>query len=95
MARFRIAKKPHLIRDTLIAAVALWNLASPALAQTYHEFFGPPTPMVFDAKGARHWCLYGYYGPFAPPMVPNDSNNVTCQGNAVIQPAMTLNKKTR
>jgi hypothetical protein len=82
MARFRIAKKPHLIRDTLIVAVALSSLASPVSAQTYHEFFGPPTPLIFDAQGARHWCLYGYYGPFSPPMASKDSNIITCKNGS-------------
>jgi hypothetical protein len=79
MAQTRIAKKRHLVRDTLIAAVALLSIASPAFAQTYHEFFGPPTPLVFDAQGARHWCLYGYYGPFTPPMPYKDLNIISCQ----------------
>ena len=79
MAQFGTAKKPRLVRDTLIAAVALSSLASPAPAQTYHEFFGPATPLVFDAQGARHWCLYGYYGPFIPPMTSKDTNIITCK----------------
>lgn len=95
MARLKIAKRSHLVRDLLIAGTALSSLASPVRAQTYHEFYGPPTPLIFDAQGARHWCLYGYYGPFAPPLVPNDSNIVSCRGDALIQPATTLNKKAR
>ena len=79
MAQFRIAKKPHLVRDALIAAVALSSLASPVSAQTYHEFYGPATPLIFDAHGARHWCQYGYYGPFTPPMTSRDSNIITCK----------------
>jgi hypothetical protein len=79
MAQFRIEKKPHLVRNTLIATVALSSLASPVSAQTYHEFFGPPTPLIFDAKGARHWCLYGYYGPFTPPITSKNSNIISCQ----------------
>jgi hypothetical protein len=80
MAQIGIAKKkPHLVRDALIAAVALSSITSPVFAQTYHEFFGPPTPLIFDAQGARHWCLYGYYGPFTPPMTHKDSNIISCQ----------------
>jgi hypothetical protein len=79
MARLIIAKKPHLIRDALIAAVTLTSLASPVFAQTYHEFFGPPTPLIFDAEGARHWCMYGYYGPVTPLMTSKDSNIISCQ----------------
>ena len=93
MARFRTARKTNMIRGTVIAAVALSSLAPTARAQTYHEFFGPPTPLVFDAQGARHWCLYGYYGPYTPPLAPNNSNIVTCRGNPIIQPTATLNKK--
>lgn len=95
MARFGIARKTSLIRHTLIAAAALSSVAPPVRAQTYHEFFGPPTPLVFDAKGARHWCMYGYYGPFIPPLPSNDYNIVTCRGNPVIQPVTALNGKTR
>ena len=91
MAQCGIAR---LARDTLIAAVALSSLASPVSAQTYHEFYGPPTPLVFDAQGARHWCLYGYYGPFTPPLVPNDSNIISCRGNVIIRLDTTLNKKS-
>ena len=79
MAQCRIAKKPNLVRDSLIAAVALSTLASPAPAQGFHEFFGPVLPLVFDAEGARHWCVNGYYGPFTPPMTSKDSNIISCQ----------------
>jgi hypothetical protein len=79
MAQIRIAKKPHLIRDAFIAAVALSSLASPVSAQTNHEFFGPPTPLIFDAEGARHWCQDLYYGPFTPPMTSKNSNIISCQ----------------
>ena len=79
MAQFRIAKKPRLVRDTLIAAVTLSSLASPVSAQSYHEFYGPPMPLVYDAQGARHWCLYGYYGPFTPPMPSEDSRIISCK----------------
>jgi hypothetical protein len=95
MVEIRMTRDSHLVRRALVAAVVLSSLASPASAQTYHEFFGPPTPLVFDAQGARHWCLYLYSGPFTPPLVPNDSNIVSCRGNAFIQPATPLNKKPR
>jgi hypothetical protein len=73
-----LRRKPYLVRDILIAAVALSTLASPASAQAAHEFFGPPTPLIFDAEGARHWCLYGNE-PFTPPMTSKDSNIISCQ----------------
>jgi hypothetical protein len=79
MAQCRIANKLHLVRHSLIAAVALSTLASPASAQAVHEFYGPVQPLIFDAEGARHWCVYGYYGPFRPPMTSNDSNIISCQ----------------
>jgi hypothetical protein len=82
MTQCRIAKKHHLVRDSLIAAVALSTLASPASAQGVHEFYGPTQPLIFDAEGARHWCLYGYYGPFTPPMPSKDSRIISCQKGA-------------
>jgi len=91
MARLKIAKKSHLIRDILIAGAVLSSLTSPGRAQTSHEFYGTPTPLIFDAQGARRWCLYLYYGPLTPPLVPNDPNIVSCRGNAIFQPATTLN----
>ena len=41
-------------------------------AQT-REAFGPVLPMVFDGQGGRHYCLYGYYGPFDPPIAPRSN----------------------
>ena len=80
MAQFKIARRSHPVRRTTIAIVVLSLLVSPVFAQTYHEFFGPTTPLVFDAAGARHWCLYGYYGPFTPPLTFKDANMIiTCK----------------
>ena len=95
MGQSRMAQISYVLRHTLIAAAVLSTLASRVRTQTKGEFFGPPTPLIFDAQGARHWCLYGYDGPFTPPLVPNDSNIVSCRGNAVIQSAATLKNKTR
>ena len=92
MAQIRIAKKPHLVRDAFIAAVALSSLASPVSAQTYHEFYGPPTPLIFDAEGARHWCLYLYYGPFTPPMTTKDSNIISCQRGSTYALTVTADR---
>jgi hypothetical protein len=50
-----------------VVAIAVASGSSPAFAQTL-EFFGPSLPMQFDGGGARHFYVYGYYGPFAPPM---------------------------
>jgi len=51
-----------------IAVVASCSI-SMAFAQT-REAFGPVLPMVFDGQGGRHYCLYGYHGPFDPPIAP-------------------------
>jgi hypothetical protein len=60
-----------------IAAAALCP-ASMTFAQTY-EAFGPVLPMVFDGQGGRHFCLYGYYGPFEPPIAPrSDYTTLVC-----------------
>jgi hypothetical protein len=50
-----------------VVAIVVASGSSPAFAQTL-EFFGPSLPMQFDGEGARHFYVYGYYGPFAPPM---------------------------
>jgi hypothetical protein len=62
----------------LCMTVAMVCPASMAFAQT-REAFGPVLPMVFDGQGGRHYCLYGYYGPFDPPIVPaSDYTTVVC-----------------
>jgi hypothetical protein len=52
---------------TLSLAIMAFCTVSPAAAQTL-EAYGPVLPMQFDRYGARHFYVYGYYGPFAPPM---------------------------
>ena len=56
-------------RSTLALSIAIAALfpASMAFAQT-REMFGPVLPMIYDGQGGRHYCLYGYDGPFDPPM---------------------------
>jgi len=62
----------------LCMAVAMVCLASMAFAQS-REIFGPVLPMVYDGQGGRHYCLYGYYGPFDPAIAPaNDYTTVVC-----------------
>jgi hypothetical protein len=58
-------------RSTLALLIAIAALfpASVAFAQT-REIFGPVLPMIYDGQGGRHYCLYGYDGPFDPPMAP-------------------------
>ena len=67
-------------RSTLafFMTVAMMCPASTAFAQT-REAFGPVLPMVFDGQGGRHYCLYGYYGPFDPSISPaNDYTTLVC-----------------
>ena len=67
-------------RSTLAFSIAVAALgsASPAFAQS-RDALGPVLPMVFDGQGGRHYCLYGYYGPFDPPISPaNDYTTVVC-----------------
>ena len=52
----------------LLIATAALSPASMAFAQT-REIFGPVLPMIYDGQGGRHYCLYGYDGPFDPPML--------------------------
>src|SRR5262249_4550239 len=62
----------------LCTTVAIVCPASTAFAQS-REIFGPVLPMVYDGQGGRHYCLYGYYGPFDPPIAPaNDYTTVVC-----------------
>ena len=48
-------------------ATAIVCSVSTALAQTF-EAFGPVLPMEYDRYGARHYHMYGWYGPYVPPM---------------------------
>ena len=67
-------------RSTLAFSIAVAALgsASPAFAQS-RDAFGPVLPMVFDGQGGRHYCLYGYHGPFDPPIAPkSDYTTVVC-----------------
>jgi hypothetical protein len=50
-----------------------------ALAQS-RELFGPVLPMIYDGQGGRHYCLYGYDGPFDPLMASRgDNNTIICR----------------
>lgn len=49
----------------LMTATALCT-ASPALAQSREN--GCVFPLIYDAQGLRHFHVYLYYGPLAPPM---------------------------
>ena len=62
----------------LSIAVAAFFHASIASGQE-RDAFGPVLPMVFDAHGGRHYCLYGYYGPFDPRISSqSDYTTVVC-----------------
>jgi len=67
-------------RPTLVLSIGLAAscAASVAFGQT-RDAFGPVLPMVFDGQGGRHYCLYGYYGPFDPSITPaDDYTTVVC-----------------
>jgi hypothetical protein len=67
-------------KSTLVfcVAAAVLCLSSMAFAQT-RDAFGPVLPMVFDGQGGRHYCLYGYHGPFDPSIAPKtDYTTLVC-----------------
>ena len=72
----------------LLAAIAALSPASMAFAQT-REVFGPVLPMIYDGQGGRHYCLYGYDGPFDPPMPPGSADNtVVCRSGLSVTPTV-------
>jgi hypothetical protein len=72
-------------KSTLVFFVAAVSLcpASMAFGQT-QEYFGPVLPMTYDAQGGRHFCMYGYYGPLAPPMPSSNKIAVCCNNMTVV-----------
>jgi hypothetical protein len=75
-------------RSTLALLITIAALfpASVAFAQT-REIFGPVLPMIYDGQGGRHYCLYGYDGPFDPPMAPrSDDNIIVCRSGPSLTP---------
>jgi hypothetical protein len=75
-------------RSTLALSIAIAALssASMAFAQT-REIFGPILPMIYDGQGGRHYCLYGYDGPFDPPMPPGSADNIiVCRSGPSLTP---------
>ena len=80
-------------RSTLALLIAIAALfpASVAFAQT-REIFGPVLPMIYDGQGGRHYCLYGYDGPFDPPMASRGKDNtIVCRSGS----SLTDRKSTR
>ena len=70
----------------LSIAIAALSPASMTLAQT-REIFGPVLPMIYDGQGGRHYCLYGYDGPFDPPMASRgDDNIIVCRSGFSLPP---------
>ena len=70
----------------LFIAIAALSAASIAFAQT-REAFGPVLPMIYDGQGGRHYCLYGYDGPFDPPAAPgSDDNTIVCRSELSVTP---------
>ena len=75
-------------RSTLALLIAIAALfpASAAFAQT-REIFGPVLPMIYDGQGGRHYCLYGYDGPFDPPMPSGSADNtIVCRSGFSLTP---------
>ena len=75
-------------RSTLALSIAIAALpaASIAFAQT-REVFGPVLPMIYDGQGGRHYCLYGYDGPFDPPMPQGRADNtIVCRSGFSLTP---------
>jgi hypothetical protein len=67
---------------TLFVAIAALSPSSMASAQT-REVFGPVLPMIYDAQGGRHYCLYGYTRPFDPPTTSrSDDDIIVCRNGA-------------
>jgi hypothetical protein len=72
----------------LLVAIAALSPASMAFAQT-REVFGPVLPMIYDGQGGRHYCLYGYYGPFDPQIAPNsEDNTIVCRSGLSLTSAV-------
>jgi hypothetical protein len=60
-----------------------------AFAQWQHEPFGPVFPMIYDAQGGRHYCLYGYYGPFDPQISSHsEDNTIVCRSGHSLTPTV-------
>ena len=68
-------KRPTLALSIAIAAL---SPASVTFAQTV-ELFGPVLPMIYDGQGGRHYCLYGYEGPFDPSIASQSDNIIVCR----------------
>lgn len=78
-------KRPTLALSIAIAAL---STASMAFAQT-RELFGPVLPMIYDGQGGRHYCLYGYDGPFDPPIARRgDDNTIVCRSELSLTPRL-------
>ena len=67
-------------KSTLAFCIAAVVLCLPSMAfDQSREIFGPVLPMVYDGQGGRHYCLYGYHGPFDPSIDPkSDYTTVVC-----------------
>lgn len=77
MDRFTIPRKVTVGVLTFAPIVALLA-SSPASAQAYDRTAatGNVLPVILDARGDRHLCAYGYYGPLKPPIAQNGKSLV-------------------
>jgi hypothetical protein len=76
-------------RSTLALSIVIAALspASMTLAQTV-EVFGPVLPMIYDTQGGRHYCSYGYDGPFEPPIARRNDSIIVCRSGSSPTPRL-------
>jgi hypothetical protein len=77
MDRFKIPRNTAACVLTFTPIVAVLA-SSPVYAQAYDRTAatGNVLPVVLDARGDRHLCAYGYYGPLTPPISQNGESLV-------------------
>jgi hypothetical protein len=53
------------VEHSVLSLSVVLSTASPVFAQS-RVWEGGVMPMMFDARGTRHYYAYGYYGPLVP-----------------------------
>jgi hypothetical protein len=63
-------------RKSMLAVLTIASafMGSTAFAQSCREIIGSVEPFIYDHEGARHFYVYGYYGPYAPSMITAHSD---------------------